>query len=141
MDLIIIQTMVVYLVQKIIFIKLLIMRSLIRIYLKKFKHNMNGYNMFYKFEINAKPLFVVTILYFILGFYLQYSYLDWAIVLTSFSLVWIAELLNTGVEKSVDLVSKEYSELAKAAKDISGAAVILAIVNAIVVSILLNLAK
>jgi diacylglycerol kinase (ATP) len=53
------------------------------------------------------------------------------------NLCWLAvlscELLNTAIESVVDLASPAYHELAKRAKDLGSAAVMLALVNAAVV--------
>lgn len=49
------------------------------------------------------------------------------ILLTTGILVLIVELLNSAVENVVDLVTKEYAPLAKTAKDIGAAAVMLSI--------------
>lgn len=52
-----------------------------------------------------------------------------AILVASVFLVIIAELLNSAVEAVVDRISLENHELAKRAKDIGSAAVLLALVN------------
>jgi diacylglycerol kinase (ATP) len=49
------------------------------------------------------------------------------ILLTTGILVLIVELLNSAVENVVDLVTKEYAPLAKTAKDIGAAAVMISI--------------
>jgi diacylglycerol kinase (ATP) len=51
--------------------------------------------------------------------------------------VLIAELLNSAVEAAVDRVSFENHRLAKRAKDIGSAAVMLSLVNAAVVWLLI----
>jgi diacylglycerol kinase (ATP) len=56
-------------------------------------------------------------------------YFDWfsmpqaAILVAAWLLVLAAELLNTAIEAVVDLVSPDYNELAKHAKDLGSAAV------------------
>lgn len=59
-----------------------------------------------------------------------------AVMLFSLFLVLIVELLNTAVEAAVDRISLENHELAKRAKDIGSAAVMLSLVNMIVVWVL-----
>ena len=49
------------------------------------------------------------------------------ILLTTGILVLIVELLNSAIENVVDLVTKEYAPLAKTAKDIGAAAVMISI--------------
>lgn len=63
-----------------------------------------------------------------------------AVMIASVLLVLIIELLNSAVEATVDRISLDDHRLAKRAKDIGSAAVLLALVNAAVVwgCILLN---
>lgn len=49
------------------------------------------------------------------------------------SMVWMAELLNTAVENSIDIVCKAYHPLAKKAKDVAAGAVLITSVNALIV--------
>ena len=62
-----------------------------------------------------------------------FYFLDWfsmpqaAVLVAAWLLVLAAELLNTAVEKVVDLVSPDYNELAKHAKDLGSAAVAFAV--------------
>ncbi|MDR1835933.1 MAG: diacylglycerol kinase [Fusobacteriaceae bacterium] len=55
----------------------------------------------------------------------------------SIGFVWVTELFNTAIETAVDLVTDQYSDLAKRAKDIASGAVLVAAVNAIVCGILI----
>jgi diacylglycerol kinase (ATP) len=54
-------------------------------------------------------------------------------------LVLIVELLNSAIEATVDRISFEHHRLAKRAKDIGAAAVMLSLLNAAVVWLLLIL--
>lgn len=49
------------------------------------------------------------------------------------SMVWVAELLNTAVENSIDIVCKSYHPLAKKAKDLAAGAVLITSLNSLVV--------
>ncbi|MCC3372803.1 diacylglycerol kinase family protein [Cohnella sp. REN36] len=60
----------------------------------------------------------------------------WLWLLAASGIVWIAELVNTAVERAVDLASPERSELAKAAKDVAAGAVLVAAVLAAIVGVL-----
>jgi diacylglycerol kinase (ATP) len=59
-----------------------------------------------------------------------------ALMVTSVLLVLIVELLNSAVEATVDRVSLENHRLAKRAKDIGSAAVMMSLANVIVVWLL-----
>ena len=56
-----------------------------------------------------------------------------ALMIASVLLVLIVELLNSAIEAAVDRISLEHHELAKRAKDIGSAAVMLALLNVPVV--------
>ena len=55
----------------------------------------------------------------------------WAVLVLAIGLVLFAELLNTAVEAVVDLVSPEDHPLAKQAKDVAAAAVLVAALTAV----------
>jgi diacylglycerol kinase (ATP) len=59
-----------------------------------------------------------------------------ALMIASVFLVLIVELLNSAVEATVDRVSLEHHRLAKRAKDIGSAAVMMALANVVVVWLL-----
>jgi diacylglycerol kinase (ATP) len=71
------------------------------------------------------------------AFFLKVSSLERAMLIGSVLLVLIVELLNSAVEATVDRISFENHHLAKRAKDIGSAAVLLALVNAGVVWLLI----
>jgi diacylglycerol kinase (ATP) len=56
-----------------------------------------------------------------------------ALLVSSIILVLIVELLNSALEAAVDHTSLELNPLAKRAKDIASAAVLMSIVNAVVI--------
>jgi diacylglycerol kinase (ATP) len=74
-----------------------------------------------------------------LGLWLGASGVERAILVGSVLLVLVVELLNSAIEATVDRVSLDDHSLAKRAKDIGSAAVMLALVNVIVIWLLLLL--
>jgi diacylglycerol kinase (ATP) len=65
-----------------------------------------------------------------LALFMQVTPVEKALLIGSVLLVLIVELLNSAVEATVDRISFENHRLAKRAKDIGSAAVLLALVNA-----------
>ena len=63
--------------------------------------------------------------------------LERAVLIGSLIMVLIAELLNSAVEATVDRISFESHRLAKRAKDIGSAAVMLSLINAAVIWLLI----
>jgi diacylglycerol kinase (ATP) len=64
------------------------------------------------------------------AFWLADSAIERALLIGSLILVLVAELLNAAIESTVDRISLERHPLAKRAKDIGSAAVMLALANA-----------
>lgn len=87
------------------------------------KNSINGYIYAYTNEQSLTIHAVLTILVLLSGFYFNISKMQWAILVVVMAMVIIAELLNTAIEATVDLITKEYNELAKVAKDCASAAV------------------
>ena len=75
-----------------------------------------------------------------LAFFLPASQVGKALMVASVLLVLIVELLNSAIEATVDRVSLENHRLAKRAKDIGSAAVMISLVNVAVVWLLVLLA-
>jgi undecaprenol kinase len=69
------------------------------------------------------------------GLVLRLPAAAWAIVFLAIALVVAAELLNSAVEAVVDLVSPEDHPLAKRAKDVAAAAVLVAVGGAVAAGI------
>lgn len=74
-----------------------------------------------------------------LALWLPVGALGKALMIASVLLVLIVELLNSAVEAVVDRISLEQHQLAKRAKDIGSAAVMLALANAVIVWVLVLL--
>jgi len=76
-------------------------------------------------------LFVVPLL--ILLFFLDLSQVQKSVMAGSLIFILITEALNTAVEYTVDLVTQEWHEFAKKAKDTASAAVFFSLVQAAVI--------
>lgn len=74
-----------------------------------------------------------------LAFFLPATQIGRALMVASVLLVLIVELLNSAIEATVDRVSLENHRLAKRAKDIGSAAVMISLVNVAVVWLLVLL--
>jgi diacylglycerol kinase (ATP) len=89
-----------------------------------------------RFAITKEAAFIQEIcIYFVLLvvlFILPLSTVFKCVLFFANTLVLIVEILNSGIESIVDLVSPNYNDLAKRAKDLGSAAVLISIVLAIV---------
>ncbi len=80
---------------------------------------------------------LASVAVFALGFWLQVSLTDWALLLIVTMFVWVAEFFNTALEAVVDMAMPQYHPLAKTAKDVAAAAVLVGALGAAVVGLLI----
>ena len=85
---------------------------------------------------NAKIHVVVALFVIAVGFWLNISRTDWAIVVLTIGAIFAAEAANTAIESVVDLVSPEHHELARRAKDCAAGTVLVMVIAAVAVGIL-----
>jgi diacylglycerol kinase len=72
-----------------------------------------------------------------LAVWLRPTRMEWAVLVLTIMVVWMAEFFNTALEALVDLASPDYHPLAKSAKDIAAAAVLVGALGAVVVGLLI----
>lgn len=87
-----------------------------------------------KTENNAKIHFLATILVVFAGFYFRIEKEEWLWLCLAITLVWSSEAINTAIEAVVDLASPNRHPLAKKAKDVAAAAVLICSLFAILVA-------
>lgn len=77
--------------------------------------------------------------FIILGILFNFSKLELLILCISVVFVWIAEMINTAVEMTMDIVVNEFHPVARIIKDVCAGAVLVSSVNAVIVGYLLFL--
>jgi len=77
----------------------------------------------------------------LLGVFLNFTYVELMILCITIAFVLFAEMFNTAVEYTVNLVSQEYNPLARIVKDIGAGAVLLSSMAALVVGYILFASK
>jgi diacylglycerol kinase (ATP) len=104
--------------------------------LASFRHAFAGWWYVLRTQRNAWIHAVASVAVLGVALWLRVGRTDWAILILTVVLVWVAEFVNTAVESLVDLLSPDIHPLAKAAKDIAAAAVLIAALAAVVVGLL-----
>lgn len=90
---------------------------------RSFLFAIQGFRVAVRTERNIKVMLAGGALAVVAGFVVGLDALSWAVVLLCCALVISAELVNTAIETTIDLVSPEFHPLAGRAKDIAAAAV------------------
>lgn len=107
--------------------------------LQSFPHAFHGLKIFFQREHNARIHLVLGIAALVVSAWLRIGRERFCIVVLTVAMVWAAEALNTVLEILVNMVSPDYSEAAKLAKDVGAAAVLIASFAAVAVGAILLL--
>ena len=102
-------------------------------------YSLDGFAAAFKYEDAFRLEVLLALILIPLVFSMHISGIAKALMIASVLLVLIVELLNSAIEAITDRVSLENHVLAKRAKDIGSAAVMLSVINAVVVWLLVLL--
>lgn len=92
-------------------------------------------------ERNFKIQLFIGLLAVILGFVFKLGLSEWLDLVIVITIVLVFELINTSIEEMVDLISPQYHDKAKIAKDVAAGTVLVASIGSVIVGILLFLPK
>ena len=100
---------------------------------KAFLNSINGLRAALRHEQAFQQEVVLGVLCIIAIPFLQTSALESAILIVAVVLVWITELLNSGLEWTIDYISEDAHPYAKIAKDMGSAAVMVSLIAAVAI--------
>lgn len=95
-----------------------------------------GFIYVLKSQRNMKFHFVIAFFVLLFGIYLSLSKIEMLMLLFSILFVLVAEMINTAMELTTDLVTETFHPLVRIVKDIAAGAVLLASINALLVGYL-----
>lgn len=105
--------------------------------LKSFIYAFEGWRHVLLTQHNAWIHAAISIVVFALAIWLQLSRVEWSILILTIMVVWMAEFFNTAIEAVVDMTAPEYRPLAKVAKDVAAAAVLVGALGAVIIGLLI----
>ncbi|MDF2854394.1 MAG: diacylglycerol kinase [Neobacillus sp.] len=106
-----------------------------------FSFAVNGIKTAILSERNMRIHMIISILVIGCSFFFSISYVEWIIVILTIGGMIALELVNTAIERVVDLITKEYHPLAEQAKDIAAGAVFVYAITAVIIGIIIFLPK
>jgi diacylglycerol kinase (ATP) len=106
-----------------------------------FKVALNGLVYTFKTQRHMRFHLYVVVVVVLLGIWLNIGHRELLAFLLTISLVIVAEMFNSAIEATVDLISPNYHPLAKFAKDIAAGAVLITTIIALVVGALVILGE
>lgn len=104
---------------------------------QSFGFAMNGIKSATKYNRNIRIHFIIAVFVIIFSFVLNLDLSEKAIIIMIILLVISAEMINTALEEIVNLVTKDYREEAKIAKDVSAGMVFIVAIGSIAVGLLI----
>ncbi len=108
---------------------------------RSFGYAKNGLVYAYKHEQTVWIYIPVFILVIACSFFFGLNSFEWVIVILLLGLMFALEIVNTAIEKTVDLVTLKKHPLAKAAKDLSSAAVLIMAVTSTIIGLIIFVPK
>ncbi|WP_291757195.1 diacylglycerol kinase family protein [Lysinibacillus sp. UBA5990] len=112
----------------------------LRKYLRSFGYAFEGILTASK-EQNLKSHIVSAVIVILAGYFTGLSRTEWYIVLLLIALMFALEMINTAIERVVDLASPNFHPLAKQAKDIAAGAVLVFALFSAIIGLLIFLPK
>jgi len=109
--------------------------------IKSFKYAFDGLIHLFKKEHNSWIHLTAVVLVVAAGFFFKVNTVEWVLLTFAIGLVFTAEAINTSIERLVDLASPERNQLAKEAKDLAAAAVLIAAIIAVIIALLIFVPK
>ncbi len=80
---------------------------------------------------------IIGIFVLLASFYLQLSRIEITIIIAAIFIVMLTEMINTAVESITNLVTQEWRQDAKIAKDVASGMVLVAVIGSIIVGLLI----
>lgn len=105
--------------------------------IQSFSPAIQGIKYLIKGEPNATVHIIATITAITAGFIVQLSGIEWVAIILCITSVIGAEALNSGIEKTVDLITEKQHPLAGKAKDLAAAGVLIISIGALTVGIII----
>lgn len=106
-----------------------------------FNYAINGIIYGIKTQRNLKIHCAAALGALLLSLFYNFSKIELLILLFTIVIVIVTEMINTAIEKVVDMIVDTYHPLAKIAKDVAAGAVLISAVNAIIVAYMLFFSK
>ncbi len=98
-----------------------------------FFYSLDGFRAAYRHEDAFRQEVLLAVILIPLALWLPATHTGKAVMVFSVLLVIMVELLNSAIEATVDRISLDRHDLAKRAKDIGSAAVLVSLLNVLVV--------
>jgi len=108
---------------------------------QSFQFAFEGFHYAIQTQRNLRLQLITAIIVLFVSTFLPMQRLEWVIIFLLIGLVIVAEILNTAIEKTIDMIEERYDPVAKTVKDLSAAAVLFISVTAALIGAIIYLPK
>jgi diacylglycerol kinase len=108
---------------------------------RSFRAALRGFGWLIVSERHFQLHLVAAVAAILLGLILGLTLVEWAVLVLTIGLVLVAEAINTAIEHTIDLTVRQIHPLARTAKDVGAAGVLIAAFISVLVGCLLFLPK
>ncbi|MBI3385375.1 diacylglycerol kinase family protein [Candidatus Gottesmanbacteria bacterium] len=105
------------------------------------KSAFSGIELVIKTELNAKIIIAMGVIVIFFGLLFNINYVEWLTVALTITMVVVSEMINTSIEAVTDLVTNQWHQEAKTAKDVAGGMVLVASAAAAIIGLIIFLPK
>ena len=105
--------------------------------IESFAYAFAGWGHVLRTQPNAWIHAAISVAVMVMALWLGLPRAHWAILILTIMVVWVAEFTNTALEAVVDMTMPQPHPLAKTAKDVAAAAVLISALGAVVVGLLI----
>jgi len=109
--------------------------------LKSFRYAWEGLLAFFSGQHNAIVHLIATGVLVVVCIFVPLSATELMLLAVVTGMVWMAELINSAIEKLCDVISPEYNPKIKYIKDVAAAAVLVSAIIAVVVALIIFIPK
>ncbi|HEU0050878.1 MAG TPA: diacylglycerol kinase family protein [Patescibacteria group bacterium] len=106
-------------------------------FFRSFRHAARGFSYAFHMERNFRVQCIIAVLVLIALFLVPLAIWERVILLSMIMTVLVLELLNTGIERLIDLLKPRLDEYVKDVKDVMAAAVLLASIFAVIIGVVI----
>jgi undecaprenol kinase len=110
-------------------------------YRETFRFALEGLKNAFIQEKNFRFHLSFSLVVLLFSLLLSISLIEWVVILFCIGGMLVLELINTAIERVVDLVTEEYHPLAKQAKDIAAAAVLIYACLSVLIGLIIFIPK
>lgn len=109
--------------------------------IESFNSAIEGFIYVFKTQRNMRLHFLLGLTAIVLGIFLNFTYMELIALCLTIAFVLFAEMFNTAVEHTIDLIKEEFHPLARIVKDICAGAVLLSAMAAVIIGYILFVSR